>query len=146
MANKVKVKLGKRTTVKPSSVRGVTGVDRAIGLRLRARRLELHVSQDGLAQKLGVSFQQVQKYEKGVNRIGSSRLVEIARVLEVDTAYFLADLNGNSDKAIVTVSRFAEFMATKDGLDINEAMIRLSEPHRRGVIELARSLVRAYGG
>jgi hypothetical protein len=71
--------------------------------------------------------------------------VEIARVLEVDTAYFLADLNGNDGKAIVTVSRFAEFMATKDGLDINEAMIKLSEPHRRGVIDLARSLVRAYG-
>lgn len=143
MARKISVKLGKRSTVR-AGVRGVTGMDRTIGLRLRARRLEQHVSQDELAQKLGVSFQQVQKYEKGVNRIGSSRLVEIARVLEVDTGYFLGDLNGTG-KGSATVSRFAEFMATKDGLDINEAMIKLNEPYRRAMIDMARSLVRAYG-
>lgn len=144
MAGKLKVTVGRRTAVKASSVRGVTGMDRTIGLRLRARRLEQHMSQDALAEKLGVSFQQVQKYEKGVNRVGSARLVEIARVLDVDTAYFLGDLNGNG-KQSVTISRFAEFMATKDGLDINEAMIKLSEPHRRAMIDMARSLVRAYG-
>jgi len=145
MGSKVKVKVGHRSAVKAGQ-RGVTGLDRTIGLRLRARRLEQHVSQDALAQKLGVSFQQVQKYEKGVNRVGSARLVEIARILEVDTAYFLGDLNGNGNgKQTATVSRFAEFMATPDGLAINEAMIKLSEAHRRGVIDLARTLVRAYG-
>jgi transcriptional regulator with XRE-family HTH domain len=143
--SRVRVTLGRRTTVKAPTVRGVTGMDRVIGVRLRGRRLEQHMSQEELANKIGVSFQQVQKYEKGVNRIGSARLVEIARILECDTSYFLADLNGNGGKSNVTVSRFAEFMATKDGLDINEAMVRLSEPHRRGVIDLARSLVRAYG-
>jgi transcriptional regulator with XRE-family HTH domain len=145
MASRVKVTLGRRTTVKASNIRGVTGMDRTIGLRLRARRLEQHLSQEELANGLGLTFQQIQKYEKGVNRIGSGRLVEIARILQCDTAYFLADLNGNGGKSNVTVSRFTEFMATKDGLDINEAMVRLSEPHRRGVIDLARSLVRAYG-
>lgn len=86
----------------------------------------------------------MQKYEKGVNRIGSGRLVGIADALQVDTAYFLADLNGNGKGA--TASRFAEFMATKDGLEINEAMMKLGDAHRRGVIDLARSLARAYGG
>ena len=142
MAKKISVKLGKRSTVKAGQ-RGVTGMDRTIGLRLRARRLEQHVTQDELAEKLGVSFQQIQKYEKGVNRIGSGRLVDIARVLEVDTGYFLGDLSNGKQTA--TASRFAEFMATPDGLAINEAMIQLSEAHRRGVIDLARTLVRAYG-
>jgi transcriptional regulator with XRE-family HTH domain len=106
--------------------------------------MEQHISQGDLAAKIGVTFQQVQKYEKGVNRIGSARLVQIANILEVDTSYFLANLNGNGgDKA--TSSRFVEFLATKDGVDINEAMMKLPDAHRRGVIDLARSLVRAYG-
>jgi transcriptional regulator with XRE-family HTH domain len=125
--------------------RGVTAVDRTIGLRLRARRLEQHVSQESLAKQIGVTFQQVQKYEKGVNRIGSARLVQIANILHVDTAYFLANLNGNGDAANTTTSRFIEFLATKDGVDINDAMMKLGDAHRRGVIDLARTLVRAYG-
>jgi transcriptional regulator with XRE-family HTH domain len=126
-----------------SSVRRVTAMDRTIGVRLRARRLEQHMSQDDLGHELGVSFQQVQKYEKGVNRIGSSRLVEIARILQVDTAYFLSDPKGGTNG--VMVSKFADFLATVDGVKINEAMMKLSEAHRREVIDLARVLVRAYG-
>jgi len=118
-------------------------MDRTIGVRLRARRLEQHMSQDDLGHELGVSFQQVQKYEKGVNRIGSSRLVEIARILQVDTAYFLSDPKGGTNG--VMVSKFADFLATVDGVKINEAMMKLSEAHRREVIDLARVLVRAYG-
>ena len=135
-------KTAKRITV-TSSVRRVTAMDRTIGVRLRARRLEQHMSQDDLAHQIGVSFQQVQKYEKGVNRIGSSRLVEIARILQVDTAYFLSDPKGGTNG--VMVSKFADFLATVDGVKINEAMMKLSEAHRREVIDLARVLVRAYG-
>ena len=135
-------KTAKRITV-TSSVRRVTAMDRTIGVRLRARRLEQHMSQDDLAHEIGVSFQQVQKYEKGVNRIGSSRLVEIARILQVDTAYFLSDPKGGTNG--VMVSKFADFLATIDGVKINEAMMKLSEAHRREVIDLARVLVRAYG-
>lgn len=61
----------------------VTSVDSAIGARIRMRRLELKMSQDSLAQYLGVTFQQVQKYEKGANRVGASRLTQIAEVLGV---------------------------------------------------------------
>ena len=135
-------KSAKRISV-TSNVRRVTAMDRTIGVRLRARRLEQHMSQDDLAHQIGVSFQQVQKYEKGTNRVGSARLVEIARILEVDTGYFLSD-----PKAIVngvTESKFIEFLATADGVKINEAMMKLSEAHRREVIDLARVLVRAYG-
>jgi transcriptional regulator with XRE-family HTH domain len=139
-------KVGHRVSVKTPGVRGATGVDKTIGIRLRGLRLEANCSQSELADALGVSFQQVQKYEKGVNRIGAARLVEIARTLQVDTSYFLDDLrpvNGNG-KELATTSRFAEFLATTDGVKINDAMLQLSDAHRHEVIELARTLVRAY--
>ena len=142
MARTSKPKVNHRVKV-TAGKRGVTAMDRLIGHRLRARRLELHVSQNELAEKLCLSFQQVQKYEKGVNRVGSGRLMEIAQVLECDTAYFLADAKGNGNGHVT--SKFVEFLATKDGVDINEAMMLLGEEHRRGVIDLARVLVRAYG-
>jgi transcriptional regulator with XRE-family HTH domain len=132
-------KLNHRVAV-TAGKRSVTPMDRTIGTRLRARRLELHISQNELAEKLGLSFQQVQKYEKGVNRVGSSRLMQIATVLQCDVGFFLAS-NGREH----TTSKFVEFLATKDGVEINEAMMKLGDEHRRGVIELARTLVRAYG-
>lgn len=127
----------------PPNKRGVTGIDKLIGNRLRARRLEMHVSQSELADKLGVSFQQVQKYEKGVNRVGAGRLQQIAGVLQTDIPYFMGDLgNGKSP----TLSKVSTFMATKDGLDIVEAMIKLESPLlRKSVIQLARSLGNVYG-
>ncbi|WP_338822092.1 helix-turn-helix transcriptional regulator [Bradyrhizobium septentrionale] len=123
--------------------RTVTGIDKIIGNRLRQRRLELHISQSELADKLGVSFQQVQKYEKGVNRIGAGRLQQIANILETDMAYFMGDV-GDGKRA--TVSKLASFMATKDGVDIYEAMLKLDQPHRKAVIALARTLGNSGAG
>ena len=122
--------------------RRVTSADAVIGQRLRARRLEMHMSQNELADALGVSFQQVQKYEKGVNRVGASRLQTIANALQTDINYFMGDMGG---KKLVVPSKLSAFMATKDGVDLIEAAMRLSEPHRRGVIALARTLGNAYG-
>jgi transcriptional regulator with XRE-family HTH domain len=65
--------------------------DIELGRRLRLRRIEQKMSQDGLAKKLGVTFQQVQKYEKGVNRIGASRLQQIATALDVPVTFFFDD-------------------------------------------------------
>jgi transcriptional regulator with XRE-family HTH domain len=122
--------------------RNVTPMDRVLGTKVRARRIEMHLSQSDLADALGVSFQQVQKYEKGVNRIGSSRLMQIAQALKTDTGYFFAELNGNLRQ---TPSKLSTFMATKDGLDIVEAMMKLNNPElRRSVILLARKLGDAY--
>jgi transcriptional regulator with XRE-family HTH domain len=120
--------------------RAVTQLDGVIGNRLRARRLELNVTQSQLAQQLGVSFQQVQKYERGVNRLSGSRLVQVANMLKTDVAYFMGDL---TDKA--PVSELASFLATKHGLAINQAMLRLDATHRKAVIGLARTLAEAYG-
>ncbi|MEM6603629.1 MAG: helix-turn-helix transcriptional regulator [Pseudomonadota bacterium] len=76
-------------------------LDRHIGLRLKMRRVLLGFSQDELAQKLGITFQQVQKYEKAMNRISASRLYEIAKNLEVSFDYFF---EGYEEGAEITVS------------------------------------------
>lgn len=68
--------------------RSATTNDTAIGKKIRLRRVELKISQSDLGEKLGVSFQQVQKYEKGVNRVGASRLEEIAKALDVPMTFF----------------------------------------------------------
>jgi transcriptional regulator with XRE-family HTH domain len=133
-----KAKKAKRVS---QSQREVAGLDKTIGLRLRARRLELKISLGELGDALGISFQQVHKYEKGVDRISPSRLLEIANVLKCSIAYFLPDTDGKQP----ATSKFAEFLATKNGVEINEAMMKLNETHRRGVIELARTLARVYG-
>jgi transcriptional regulator with XRE-family HTH domain len=120
--------------------RGSGPIDGIVGNRIRSRRLEMKLSQQQLADALGVSFQQVQKYEKGVNRVGVGRLQQIADCLKADMTYFMGDLSGDSKKSPI-VSRFAKFMATKDGADIVEAMIKINSPAlRKGVIQLARTL------
>jgi DNA-binding XRE family transcriptional regulator len=70
-------------------------VDAHVGLKIRERRKELGFSQTALAEKVGVSFQQVQKYEKGVNRVGASRLAALAKVLEVPIDFFFPSTTAN---------------------------------------------------
>src|SRR5688572_33120395 len=68
-------------------------IDVHVGSRIRLRRTLLGLSQEKLAEAIGLTFQQVQKYEKGANRVSSSRLMDIAKVLEVDIAYFFAEMS-----------------------------------------------------
>jgi ribosome-binding protein aMBF1 (putative translation factor) len=75
-------------------VRAANHVDAHVGQKVRERRMELGVSQERLAQMLGVAFQQVQKYERGVNRISASRLFQISHALEVPVGYFFEGLSG----------------------------------------------------
>jgi transcriptional regulator with XRE-family HTH domain len=126
------------------SIKSTTQTDVLIGNRLRRRRLELHVSQVQVAEQLGVSFQQIQKYEKGVNRLSVGRLGQIAGILKTDLSYFMGDVD-EGKKRLPTVSKLASFLATKDGVAINEAMIKLDEEHRRALIGLAQTLAAAYG-
>jgi len=118
-------------------------MDRVIGQRLRSRRIQQKVSQSelGTSLKPPVSFQQIQKYEKGINRIGSARLVDIARVLETTSDYFLGDLGGPRRRRSQSDEDFAGFMASKDGVAIIEAMLAIEKIDvRRSVIDLARKL------
>jgi transcriptional regulator with XRE-family HTH domain len=124
------------------SKKNSTNLDRIIGNRLRQRRMELGITQTDLADALGISFQQIQKYEKGTNRISASRLPAITETLQCDAAFLMGDLNNG--KKPPTMSRFATFMTTRDGAAILDAMIELDEPHRKAVLGLVRTLANAY--
>ncbi|WP_420391611.1 helix-turn-helix domain-containing protein [Acuticoccus sp.] len=80
----------RRDVVQP---RSTTAIDAQVGLAVKMRRIELDLSQEKVASRLGITAQQLQKYERGTNRIGASRLVEIARVLDVPIQYFFRDVS-----------------------------------------------------
>lgn len=111
-------------------------VDRHVGLRVRMRRKELGISQERLAESLGITFQQVQKYERGANRVSASKLWEIAAALKTPVAYFY---DGLGDKPAFALDQDAaqSFMVSPEGLELMAAFPRISEPAiRRKIVEL----------
>lgn len=126
-------------------------IDVHVGSRVRLRRMLLGISQEKLGERLGLTFQQVQKYEKGVNRIGASRLFDLAKVLGVSIEYFYEDAPNLSVPAgeIATPGMaerpsdgfMFEFLNTREGLELNRAFAKISDPKaRRAVVELVRAL------
>jgi transcriptional regulator with XRE-family HTH domain len=120
--------------------RSTNSIDQHIGSRIRQRRNELHLSQEKLGEAMGVSFQQVQKYEKGTNRVAGSRMVQIAALLKADIDFFYpAKANGHRP----VVSTMDGFLASREGLVIAEAFVRIKDPQVRHVI--ASSIARLAG-
>ncbi|WP_246317253.1 helix-turn-helix domain-containing protein [Hyphomicrobium methylovorum] len=126
-------------------------MDVHVGSRVRLRRMLLGMSQEKLGEHLGLTFQQVQKYEKGVNRIGASRLFDLAKVLGVPVQFFYDEAPSGAQKtAGVPAAGFAEqpdesyvvdFLGTREGLELNKAFARIADPKvRRSIVELVRSL------
>lgn len=127
-------------------------IDVHVGTRVRLRRMLLGMSQEKLGEQLGLTFQQVQKYEKGVNRVGASRLFELAKVLSVKVGYFFEDVPGqsNAEGNPDTGSGFAEpgsdgysseFLGSREGLELNKAFARIADPKvRRTIVDLVRAL------
>lgn len=124
-------------------------IDAHVGTRVRLRRMLLGMSQEKLGEHLGLTFQQVQKYEKGVNRIGASRLFDLARVLGVPVQFFydeapaeLMDATpapGFSERP--AESYVIEFLSTREGLELNKAFVKIADARvRRSVVELVRAL------
>jgi transcriptional regulator with XRE-family HTH domain len=115
-----------------------TDVDALVGERVRSRRLQAKMSQATLGEALGVTFQQVQKYEKGTNRIGSGRLFKIAEVLQCDVTEFYDSVRNNPT---IVSTPFSKFLATNEGVAIIEAMVKIkSQALRRAVIDIAEKL------
>jgi transcriptional regulator with XRE-family HTH domain len=115
-------------------------IDRHVGSRVRMRRMMLKMSQDKLGEALGLTFQQVQKYEKGTNRIGASRLQQIAQILQVPVAFFF---EGAPNDAVRPVSNatspdfVADFLASAEGLALTKAFTRIKNPKlRRRIVDL----------
>jgi transcriptional regulator with XRE-family HTH domain len=127
-------------------------IDRHVGSRVRMRRVMLRMSQEKLGEALGLTFQQVQKYEKGTNRIGASRLQQISRTLEVPPAFFFEgapsfEAIANSEPAHMGVAEdsnppfVADFLSTAEGLHLNMAFARIHDPKiRKRIVDLVSSL------
>ncbi|NNH64124.1 helix-turn-helix domain-containing protein [Rhizobium laguerreae] len=131
------------------NVKTANAIDSYVGARIRMRRQLLGMSQERLADQIGVTFQQVQKYEKGINRIGASRLQRIADVLHTSVSFFFEqensepltlqglDLSANTDPV-------AEFLRTKEGLVLNRAFLKIADRNiRETVIALVKAMAQA---
>ncbi len=124
-------------------------IDVHVGSRVRLRRMLLGMSQEKLGENLGLTFQQIQKYEKGINRIGASRLFDLSKVLSVPVQFFYEELptssGGNAPGFAEppTENYAVEFLGSREGLELNKAFARITDPRvRRSIVEL----VRAFAG
>ena len=120
--------------------------DKHVGSRVRMRRMMLEMSQTELGNDIGLTFQQVQKYEKGTNRIGAGRLHEISRILQVPISFFFEgsprepgappDLDSRPIPTYVT-----DFLATSAGLELIKVFVRIKKPKlRRCIVDLVEEI------
>jgi len=127
-------------------------VDIHVGSRIRLRRMMIGMSQERLGERLGLTFQQVQKYEKGANRVGASRLFAISNILEVPVEFFFADMPHNitdgMEKGDVKgmsepdeTAFVMDFVSSSEGLQLNTAFKKIgSQETRRKIVELIKTL------
>jgi transcriptional regulator with XRE-family HTH domain len=123
-----------------------TSTDVLVGSRVRFRRTEIGLTQQVLAEKLGVTFQQVQKYEKGTNRIGAGRLQEVSKALGVPITYFFQSLSGE-EVAGEDQGSAAKIMRVSGASDLLRAYAQIENATiRRAVLDLVRKLAGAEDG
>ena len=132
------------------STKSPNPIDRHVGSRVRMRRMLIGMSQEKLGQTLGVTFQQVQKYEKGTNRIGASRLQHIADVLGVSVDFLFEGAPRLEGPAGEEAAGFAEappseyvadFLSTAEGVQLMKHFVRIANPRvRRRVVDLVAAL------
>src|SRR5712675_2949448 len=123
-------------------------IDKHVGSRVRMRRMMLSMSQEKLGGALGLTFQQVQKYEKGTNRIGASRLQQISHILQVPVAFFFegaptlyTNADGIGMKEAPSPAYVSDFLATSEGLALTKAFTRIKEPKlRRRIVDLVEEI------
>jgi transcriptional regulator with XRE-family HTH domain len=121
--------------------------DRHVGARVRMRRMMLGMSQEKLGDALGLTFQQVQKYEKGANRIGASRLQQIAHILQVSVSFLFEgapNVPGHHPTGMAEApspAYVADFLATSDGLALTKAFMHIKNAKlRRRIVELVEQI------
>ncbi len=123
-------------------------VDKHVGSRIRMRRLMLGMSQTKLADALGITFQQVQKYEKGTNRISASRLQHISSFLEVPIPFFFegSPHHSNTPKRMADApspAYVSDFLATSDGISLSKAFVQIADAKlRRRIVRLVEGITR----
>ena len=125
------------------SAKKALSADKHVGARVRTRRLILGMTQSELGDACELTFQQIQKYEKGVNRIGSSRLAQIAAALGAPIAHFFEGLDEQTKPrgTEADLNLINTFMTTKDGVRIARSIVRMAPAIRTRFVELAEQLV-----
>jgi transcriptional regulator with XRE-family HTH domain len=124
--------------------RRVSAADIHVGRRVRAARLARRMSQEKLAEAVGVSFQQIQKYEKGVNRIGTGRLHSISKLLELPVTYFFEGIDKNPAKTGFDsgMSAITDALSTEEGVRIALALSRIQNSQmRRRIADLLEAMI-----
>jgi len=123
-------------------------IDKHVGSRVRMRRMMLSMSQEKLGDALGLTFQQVQKYEKGTNRIGASRLQQISNILQVPVSFFFEGAphiggerhSGGMGEA-PSPAYVSDFLATSDGLSLTKSFMRIKNSKlRRRIVDLVEQI------
>ena len=131
---------------KPMSVKAPNPVDKYVGSRIRMRRIMLGMSQEKLGESLGLTFQQVQKYEKGTNRVGASRLQQISEILQVPVSFLFeggpgGSVNANGLSEAPSPAYVSDFLATSEGLALTRAFTRINDSKlRRSIVDLVEQI------
>ena len=128
------------------STKAPNPVDKYVGSRVRMRRIMLGMSQEKLGEALGLTFQQVQKYEKGTNRVGASRIQQIAEILQVPVSFLfeggpsgMAKADGGGEAT--SPSYVSDFLATSEGLALTRAFTRIGDTKlRRSIVDLVEQI------
>ena len=127
-----------------AKTKGPNPTDIHVGSRMRIRRLALGMSQEKMGEALGVSFQQVQKYEKGTNRMGSSRLQQAADILGVTVPFFFEGVIGGTfkpDGSSLSPAYIDDFVTSSDGLRLVKAFMRIARPAvQRRIVALVNEI------
>ena len=131
-------------------------IDVHVGGRVRLRRILVGMSQERLGEEIGLTFQQIQKYEKGSNRISASRLYQISRILNVPVQYFFDDVpdgdrhptnSGNGGRERGATHEIIDFISSAEGLQLNKAFAEIGDPVvRRKLVELLKTLAEKPDG
>jgi transcriptional regulator with XRE-family HTH domain len=126
-------------------IKSPNATDKHVGARVRMRRLMLSMSQTNLGEAVGLTFQQIQKYEKGINRIGAGRLQQLAHILQVPVHFFfegLPQVSGSSEEGAAPLPVYIDdFLATSDGLSLTKSFLRIKNPKlRRSIVDLVEHI------
>ena len=127
-------------------MRSADEVDAHVGRRLRQRRVALGISQEQLGGELGLTFQQIQKYEKGQNRVSAGRLYKVAMILSVPVEFFfegLANANGplGQRNGMPAQAEINAFLASPEGMALTAGFMKISDPAtRRRIVDLVNTI------
>ena len=128
------------------STKAPNPVDKHVGSRIRMRRLMLGMSQEKLGDALGLTFQQVQKYEKGTNRVSASRLQQLSHILQVQVSFLFEGgphvaFNADGLSEAPSPAYVADFLATSEGLALTRAFTKITDVKlRRSIVEMVENI------